>query len=92
MFVLRDQAGGGLIAGDMVASQGTIIVSPQDEGDMALYLASLRRLLALGHQRIWPAHGIAVEEGEQAGGPLSVNTACCARKKCSEPWPPGPRR
>jgi len=61
---LLDQAGGGVIAGDMVASQGTIIVSPHDEGDMALYLASLRRLLALGHQRIWPAHGIAIEEGE----------------------------
>jgi len=61
---LVDEAGGGVIAGDMVASQGTIIVSPSDEGDMVLYLASLRRLLSLGPQRVWPAHGIAVEEGE----------------------------
>lgn len=65
---LLDQAGGGLLAGDMVASQGTIIVSPQDEGDMALYLDSLRRLLQLGRQRIWPAHGIAVEEGDKLVG------------------------
>ena len=62
---LLDEAGGGLVAGDMVASQGTIIVSPRDDGDMALYLDSLRRLLLLGPQRIWPAHGIAVEEGQQ---------------------------
>lgn len=62
---LVDEAGGGLIAGDMVASQGTIIVSPQDEGDMALYLSSLRLLLARGPQRVWPAHGIAVEEGDK---------------------------
>lgn len=65
---LLDEGGGGVIAGDMVASQGTIIVSPQDEGDMALYLASLRRLLGLGAQRIWPAHGIAVEEGDKLVG------------------------
>lgn len=65
---LIDQAGGGVIAGDMVASQGTIIVSPQDDGDMALYLASLRRLLSLGAQRIWPAHGIAVEDGDKLVG------------------------
>ncbi|MFO0656943.1 MAG: MBL fold metallo-hydrolase [Polyangia bacterium] len=65
---LLDEAGGGLIAGDMVASQGTIIVSPRDDGDMALYLASLRRLLSLGPLRVWPAHGVAVEEGDKLLG------------------------
>lgn len=62
---LFDEAGGGLLAGDMVASQGTIIVAPSDDGDMTLYLASLRLLLGLGPVRIWPAHGVAVEEGEK---------------------------
>lgn len=60
---LLDEAGGGLIAGDMVASQGTIVIAPSDAGDMSAYLASLRRLLALPAQRIWPAHGVAVEDG-----------------------------
>ncbi len=62
---LLDEAQGGLLAGDMVASQGTIIVAPSDDGDMALYLSSLRMLLGLGPLRIWPAHGVAVEDGEK---------------------------
>lgn len=65
---LHDLAGGGVLAGDMVASVGTIIVDPGDGGDMRLYLASLRRLLELdplrdGPLRLWPAHGSPVEDG-----------------------------
>lgn len=65
---LHDLAGGGLIAGDMVASVGTIVVDPSDDGDMRQYLGSLRRLLELeslrsGPLRLWPAHGAAVEDG-----------------------------
>lgn len=65
---LHDLAGGGLIAGDMVASVGTIVVDPSDDGDMRQYLDSLRRLLGLeslraGPLRLWPAHGAAVEDG-----------------------------
>jgi glyoxylase-like metal-dependent hydrolase (beta-lactamase superfamily II) len=78
---LLDRAGGGLIAGDMVASVGTIVVNPGDGGDMALYLASLERLLALSRPprgatlavagndspslRLWPAHGASVADGEK---------------------------
>lgn len=57
-----DEAGGELIAGDMVASVGTILVHPDDGGDMRLYLESLHRLLARGPRRIWPAHGAAVDD------------------------------
>lgn len=59
-----DEAGGELIAGDMVASVGTILVNPQDGGDMRLYLESLRRLLAKKPSRLWPAHGAAVMDPE----------------------------
>lgn len=63
---LLDEASGGLLAGDMVASVGTILVDPADDGDMALYLASLRRLLARAESaplRLWPAHGVSVPDG-----------------------------
>ena len=59
---LHDEASGELIAGDMVASVGTILVHPDDDGDMRLYLASLQRLLAAGLRRLWPAHGAAVDD------------------------------
>lgn len=58
----HDEASGELIAGDMVASVGTILVHPDDGGDMRLYLESLHRLLARGPRRIWPAHGAAVDD------------------------------
>ncbi|MCG8417999.1 MAG: MBL fold metallo-hydrolase [Proteobacteria bacterium] len=45
-----------LIAGDMVAGVGTIIVEPS-EGDMALYLHSLERMKELAPRALLPAHG-----------------------------------
>src|SRR5262249_4659129 len=39
-----DAAARAIVAGDMVASVGTIIIEPDDSGDMRLYLDSLRRL------------------------------------------------
>ena len=45
-----------LIAGDMVASVGTILIEPFD-GDMILYLESLRRLRTLDASVLLPAHG-----------------------------------
>lgn len=59
---LFDKSGQNLVAGDMVASIGTIVVSPSDGGDMTHYLDSLRRLRALGPRRIWPAHGVAIDQ------------------------------
>jgi len=46
-----------LVAGDMVAGEGTILVSPLDDGDMGLYLDSLARLRALDLHALVPAHG-----------------------------------
>jgi glyoxylase-like metal-dependent hydrolase (beta-lactamase superfamily II) len=45
-----------LLAGDMVASTGSIIVEPRD-GDMVLYLASLRQMRRLQAVALLPAHG-----------------------------------
>lgn len=53
---LFDPASGAMIAGDMVAGIGTILVDPS-EGDMAQYLASLEAMLALGPRTLLPAHG-----------------------------------
>jgi glyoxylase-like metal-dependent hydrolase (beta-lactamase superfamily II) len=61
-----DAAAAAVVAGDMVASVGTIIVEPEDGGDMTLYLASLRRLRAevdAGATRLLPAHGPPIVDG-----------------------------
>jgi glyoxylase-like metal-dependent hydrolase (beta-lactamase superfamily II) len=52
-----------VIAGDMVASVGTIIVDPP-EGDMRLYLESLERLRDLAPRLLLPAHGPPVGPGK----------------------------
>ena len=49
-----------LIAGDMVASIGSIVVEPTD-GDMAAYLNSLESLKALNARVAYPAHGAMIE-------------------------------
>jgi len=51
-----------IIAGDMVAGVGTILIDPA-EGDMAVYLASLERLLARPQMTLLPAHGPALPDG-----------------------------
>ncbi len=53
---------GALIAGDMVAGLGTILIDP-DEGDMALYLDSLDKLRARAQATILPAHGPSIPDG-----------------------------
>ncbi|MFO0627800.1 MAG: MBL fold metallo-hydrolase [Polyangiales bacterium] len=55
---------GWLIAGDMVASVGTILVDVDDDGDMDDYLAQLERLAGCAPGRILPAHGEPIDEGE----------------------------
>lgn len=49
-------------AGDMVAGEGTILVDPEDGGDMAAYLHSLHRVEALGASRLVPSHGPVIED------------------------------
>lgn len=60
---LLDLSEGGVVVGDMVASSGTILIDPDDEGDMRLYLHSLGRLRGLMPRRLWPAHGASVADG-----------------------------
>jgi glyoxylase-like metal-dependent hydrolase (beta-lactamase superfamily II) len=57
-IVLRDLRphGRAMIAGDMIAGIGTIIIDPP-EGDMAVYLAQLGRMRALPNAVLFPAHG-----------------------------------
>ena len=52
---------GYVVVGDMVASQGTILIEPGD-GDMSLYVEQLARLEALGAQRALPAHGAPIDD------------------------------
>ncbi|MBL8681274.1 MAG: MBL fold metallo-hydrolase [Myxococcales bacterium] len=61
---LRDRARRWLIAGDMVASVGTIVIDPDDGGDMRAYVAQLTRLADEGAGIVLPAHGAPIEEGE----------------------------
>lgn len=50
-----------LVAGDMVAGVGTILIEPS-EGSMSIYLASLRRIKELGPRTLLPAHGPVIED------------------------------
>lgn len=51
-----------VVAGDMVAGVGTILLDPP-EGNLHHYLESLARLAALNPSRLLPAHGPCIEEG-----------------------------
>lgn len=50
-----------MVAGDMVAGQGTIVIDPP-EGDMGEYLAQLRRMRDLGPGQLVPAHGSFISD------------------------------
>ncbi len=60
---LRERNGAWLIAGDMVASAGTILIDVDDGGDMREYLRQLERLADAGPGVVLPAHGAPIEEG-----------------------------
>mgnify|MGYP002355828001 CR=1 FL=1 len=49
-------------AGDMVAGTGTILIDPEDDGDMSAYLASLEKIAAAGPLALIPAHGPVIED------------------------------
>ena len=56
-----DETWGSLIAGDLVAGLGTIVIDPP-QGDMDAYLASLQHLLDLAPATLFPAHGPAIKD------------------------------
>jgi hydroxyacylglutathione hydrolase len=49
-----------LFTGDLILGGSTTVIPP-DDGDLADYMASLRRVLELDVQRIYPAHGPVLE-------------------------------
>ncbi len=50
---------GGLVAGDIVASEGTVVIDPSD-GDMSDYMETLERLQSYPLAEMFPAHGAIV--------------------------------
>lgn len=58
---LHEASLGMLVVGDMVASEGTIIVEPND-GDMRVYIEQLDRLRSLGSRLALPAHGDPIQD------------------------------
>jgi glyoxylase-like metal-dependent hydrolase (beta-lactamase superfamily II)/8-oxo-dGTP pyrophosphatase MutT (NUDIX family) len=58
-----DETTGFVMAGDMVAGTGTVVIDPgPDEGDMAEYLRSIARMEALSARALLPAHGPILTE------------------------------
>jgi glyoxylase-like metal-dependent hydrolase (beta-lactamase superfamily II) len=49
-----------LFTGDLILGGSTTVIPP-DDGDLGVYLASLRRLLDVDIQRIYPGHGPVLE-------------------------------
>jgi len=56
-YLKEEQA---LFTGDLILGEGTTVIPP-DDGDLAQYLDSLNRLLALDIERIYPGHGPVIE-------------------------------
>ena len=57
MFV----AGRAAFTGDAVLGEGSVFIAP-DGGSLGAYLDGLRRLRALGLERLYPGHGPVVED------------------------------
>ncbi len=55
---------GGVIAGDLISTVSTIVISPP-EGHMATYLRSLEFLESVTDGTIYPGHGPAVRTGKE---------------------------
>lgn len=53
-----------VLVGDLVTSQGTILIDPRD-GHMGDYLESLRRVRDLGATALFPAHGWIITNPEE---------------------------
>jgi ribonuclease/clavin/mitogillin len=57
-FLEEEQA---LFSGDLILNGSTSVI-PDEDGDLADYMASLRRVQALAPRRIYPAHGAVIED------------------------------
>ena len=61
---LYSQEYGDIIAGDMVAGEGTILLIPGD-GDFGDYITQLKRLKNLQPKRLFPAHGPIIHHAQK---------------------------
>src|SRR5437016_5882673 len=59
-FFLQEERA--LFSGDLILNGSTTVI-PDEDGDLADYMASLRSVQALGVRRIYPAHGPVIEDG-----------------------------
>jgi len=62
-LVLQQQATRAMVAGDMVAGQGTILIDPRD-GNMGQYLKSLGLMAGLQPSLLAPAHGPVLADAQ----------------------------
>jgi endoribonuclease LACTB2 len=53
-----------LFSGDLILNGSTSVI-PDEDGDLADYMASLRRVQALEPRRIYPAHGAVIENAAE---------------------------
>jgi endoribonuclease LACTB2 len=53
-----------LFTGDVILGAGTTVI-PDETGDLGQYMDSLRRLLALDVEKIYPAHGPVIQNARQ---------------------------
>jgi ribonuclease/clavin/mitogillin len=61
-LVFYERRTGLAYAGDLVAGTGTILIDPEDDGDMIAYLASLERVAAAEPVALVPAHGPVLDD------------------------------
>lgn len=61
-IALLDAGSGTLFAGDLVVAGSSVVIPAGRGGDLAAYLRSLERVLALGPRRLLPAHGPAIDD------------------------------
>jgi len=57
-----DEDSGDLYCGDLVRVGGTIVIPASRGGNLAQYLASLRRIRAMSPRRLLPAHGPVIDD------------------------------
>jgi ribonuclease/clavin/mitogillin len=60
-YLLEEKA---LFTGDVILGAGTTVI-PDETGDLGQYMDSLRRLLALDVEKIYPAHGPVIHKARQ---------------------------
>lgn len=64
-LVLQENRYQAVVVGDLVSTLSPILIDPSD-GDLALYMNSLKRLESLAEQMLYPGHGPPQREGRRA--------------------------